>query len=187
VIRKKKIKMRRKMEKKIHRISYAGEIIYTMKLISKIVHSGFVDANTVLINCQPEFSSILCQRVNHKLSYLNDNKLLEQYPLEIPLKGVKQVWNELTGEYEPFELYLSNWVRKLDKSRKYLFLTNIVHSSAYNKLMSLLKASFEEGGYRLGCLFVSTESGLNPDFYVEEVDGRVLFEWENMDCKDRIF
>ncbi len=171
----------------VSHISYSTEIVLSIRLITKIVESGFVDANTVLINCQPEFSSSLSQRVNHKMSYLNGDKLMEQYSLEIPLKNVKQVWNEKIEEYENFDLYLQQWVKKLDKSRKYLFITNVIHSSAYNKLMSLLKNTFEEGGFRLGCLFLSSESGLSPDFYVEKVNGRVLFEWENYNNKDRIF
>ena len=174
------------MKSKVIYISSEAEILNNIKLLEKIKESGFVNKDTVLVNCQPQFSSSLSQFTNHKLSHLAGNRLLEQLTLEIPLKGMNQILDPETFEYQYFELYLQRWIKKyVGPDLTYLFLTNIMHNSLYNRIVSHMKAS--EAGFRTAAVYVSTESVLQPDFYVEKTDGRILFEWENSDNLDRIF
>ncbi len=176
------------MENKILYIGEDRETIDQNRLINRIYESGFVDGDTVLINCQPDFSSILTQRTNHKMSFVNNNSLFESYSLEIPTKGMKQIWNRDELEFQSFDLYLHSWVKKYTSNKlKYLFLASVIHSEAYNKLTSLLKGTFSEEQFMVACVYLSELSSVVPDLYVEKVPGRVLFSWENSDCKDRIF
>ena len=60
------------------------EYIDTLTLIKKIKDSEWVDSNTIIVVCSPEYSSQLCQIINHSLSHLNNNEPFEMEFLEMP-------------------------------------------------------------------------------------------------------
>src|SRR6188768_1442073 len=95
-------------------------------LIRKISKSIWIDGTVTIVNCAPEHSSILTQFLNHKLSYLNGNKLFEQVDLPIPYPGMGQVWNQELYEYQQFDTYINYWINKnIDQRSKYLFVSAV--------------------------------------------------------------
>lgn len=157
------------------------EIMDSYRLASIIREDGWMDSNTMIVNCSPDYSSIVCQLVNHSLSRDNKNELYEQISLEMPYPTMSQVMNRDTGEWELFNKYLPIWVNKLDRSLKYLFIDS---ATLRGKNFSLLRTNvLGKISYKLASLYLEENSLIKPDYYVEkfsqEKDGGLIFEWEN--------
>ena len=52
-------------------VTYEKEKSDTEKLIKKIIDSGWIKPETILVNCSPDYSSNLTQVINHKLSFIS--------------------------------------------------------------------------------------------------------------------
>lgn len=159
-------------------VSYLKETVDIVSLLEKIKESNWVKPDMVIVNCFPEYSSRVCQIVNHKLSYLNSNELFEQIDLFMPYPNMTQVWNPCDRKYQGFYNYMTDWVRmNMLSTNTYLFLSageNLV------ALRSFLKIKLEPDSYRLGSVYVK-EGGNLPDFWVEKYNKVPLFEWQNTD------
>lgn len=166
----------------MHNITMEKEIIDSYRLASIIREDGWIDSNgTMIVNCSPDYSSIVCQIVNHKLSELNNNELFEQISLEMPYPTMSQIWNRDTWDWELYNKYLPTFINKLDRSLKYLFIDS---ATLRGKNFSLLKMNLlGKIDYKLASLYLEEESIINPDYYVEKFsqkrDGGLIFEWEN--------
>lgn len=152
----------------------------TNLLIDKLKEK--VSPSTILVNCAPDYSSCLVQKVNHRLSYLNKNELYPVINLEMPYPTMSQVWNEIDKEYQQYERYLRDWVRLADKSLSYLFLSSsCLRGRNYSKIQMAIRGEIER--YQFGCLYLEASSIFHPDIYVErfhrDKQGGLLFEWEN--------
>jgi hypothetical protein len=160
-------------------------------LVQRVVNDGFVDENTIIVNVAPEYSSRLTQYAAHKLAYLADNNLIEVVNLNLPAKGMNQVWDAGDGQFRMFDNYLYDWVvNNYRKDTKYLFLTSSIFSGKHlRKLELLLNNKLKtwgelESNYRIGTTYVHTDAVVNPDFFVEEFEESVpLFFWENINLK----
>lgn len=157
------------------------EIVDSYTLALKIARDKWIDKDTVIVNCSPDYSSIVCQIVNHRLSIDNKHELYEQLYLEMPYPTMSQVWNRDTREYELFHKYLHEWINKLDKSCKYLFIDS---ATLRGKNFALLRTNaINKIDYKLASLYLEESSIITPDYYVEkfsaEKDGGLIFEWEN--------
>ncbi len=174
------------MENKYFYISSEKEKWDTSKLIRMIDESGWVANDTILVNCSPDYSSIITQHINHRLSYLNSNELFEVIDLEMPYPTMSQVWDRVEKEYQTYIKYLSTWVYKhLKKDNQYLFIdSGTCRGSNFARLKAMINGRIDEANYRTASLYLQSDSIFTPDFYVEKFDkekqGGLLFEWENL-------
>ena len=95
------------------KVSFQKEIEDARKLADMIRQDNWVDSETIIVNCSPDYSSIMCQILNHELSKSNRHELLEQLPLEMPYPNMSQVWNRDTAEYEHFATTLTIGLRTM--------------------------------------------------------------------------
>jgi len=174
------------MENKYYYISYEKEKVDSIKLIKKIVESGWVDSNMVIINCSPDYSSRLSQLVNHKISYLNDNELFEVIDLPMPYPIMSQIWDSIERKYVMFENYLYDWVRKyIQPDTKYLFIdSGTLRGKNFTKVYQGVKDRIGRDDFKFASLYLQSDSIFTPDYYVETfnkaIHGGLLFEWENV-------
>lgn len=161
-------------------ITYLKEIEDTKRLVDQI-KEALPPQDLVLVNCFPEYSSRITQTVNHKLSYLNENELFETLDLRMPYPNMSQVWTE--GEYQNYEKYVADWVRtKINTKRNYLFVgCCAMDGSSFLKLRVQLRTKLMPENYKFAILYIQDNTIFTPTFYVQQLDSRPLFEWENAD------
>ncbi len=161
-------------------ISIEKEVVDSYKLADIIMRDGWIDEDTIIVNCSPDYSSLTCQLVNHRLSSNNNHELYEQITLEMPYPIMSQIWNNDSREWEDFNKYLPLWVNKLSRSNKYLFIDS---ATIRGKNFSLVKTNMlGKFDYKLASLYVEENSLVIPDYYSEifsQKEGGLIFEWEN--------
>lgn len=164
-------------------VSYEKEVQDTLVLVNELRESNWVSSDMVIVNCYPDYSSIVSQIVNHKLSYMNRNELYEQINLEMPYPSMAQIWNRNTFEYEMYDRYLAEWVNKnVSQDMKYLFVTALMVSPApFTKLKGLMR---DKADYKIVSLY--SQSSIDTDFNIKQVPAqdRILFGWQNSNNKN---
>ena len=168
-------------------ISLEKEQVDSLALIDKIKQDEWINSSTIIVNCSPDYSSKLVQLVNHKLSFKNKNELYEVVPLEMPYPNMTQIFNPATHDFEMFDRYLVEWVKNnIDKSFNYLFIdSGTLRGKNFSKVKMFIRSKLEPDQYRFASLYLQSTSVFTPDYYVEkfdkEVQGGLLFQWENVD------
>ena len=158
------------------------EVEDSISLAEMLAKDPWIDSDVILVNCSPDYSSLMCQVVNHRLSRKNGHELFEQLPMEMPYPTMNQVWNKETICYETFDSYLREWIiRYVSKDYKYLFLdSGTIRGKNFSKVKTLTKDRAE---CRFGCLYLQDDSIFTPDYFVEKFSfnnqGGLIFEWEN--------
>jgi len=177
----------KKILNKYFTVSLEKESNDTTKLIEKIKEERWVDSSTIIVNCSPDYSSRLCQEINHKLSYLNSNELYEQISLEMPYPTTNQIYDPYSHGYQLFDRYLGQWItNNIINNCKYLFInSSTLRGKNFNKVRLSVRQHLEPDNYRFASLYVQSSSIFQPHYYVEEFDkekqGGLLFHWENID------
>lgn len=167
-----------KLKDKYFLVPYDKELSDTKKLIDKVKRSDWVQKDMIIVNCFPEYSARLAQLTNHGLSFVNGNELFEQIDLQMPYPNMAQVWNPCDRKYQGFHNYITDWVRiNVFSTGTYLFLTSKENLSV---IRPFLKVKLEPDDFRMATLYPKAEDP-KPDFWIEEADKTILFEWENMD------
>lgn len=172
------------MENNYFYVSSEKEKEDTSKLINKLLDDDWVSGEIIIVNCSPDYSSILVQRVNHRLSSINKHELFEVVDLQMPYPNTNQIWNPHTKEYENFDSYLKKWVTDNVYKSKFLFIdSGTLRGKNFTKVRLSLKQYSNIMDCRFASLYVQDTSIFIPDYYVEkfnkEKDGGLLFEWEN--------
>jgi hypothetical protein len=168
-------------------INYQKEVSDIQRVCNQIKESNWMDKDTYIVNCSPDYSSTFSMHVNHKLSYLNNNELYDRLDLEMPYPVMNQVWNMYEKRYETYDQYLKYWAAKhLENGSKYLFLdSGTIRGLNFEKVRLSIRGILEPDQYRFGTLYKEKNSIFKPDFFAEEYDfklqGGLLFEWENSD------
>lgn len=153
-------------------------------LSKKIIDDNFIDSDLIIVTCSPDYSSLGTMILNHSLSSINKNELFEQLSLELPYPTMQQIFNKNTFEYELFDKYLFNWLRKnIFADMKYLFFdSGTLTGKNFNKIKNILSKE-PESNYRFASLYVQDDCICKPDYYIEEFNfkkqGGLLFSWEN--------
>lgn len=165
---------------KYYYISLEKEIADSYRLAELIRKDEWMDDNTIIVNCSPDYSSITSQIVNHRLSIDNSHELYEQLYLEMPYPTMNQVWNRDSWEWEKWDKYLQIWFTQIDKDNKYLFLdSGVIRGQNFSKLRVFARGL----DYKLASLYVEEKALVTPDYKVEVFSsaeqGGLLFEWEN--------
>lgn len=178
--------MMEKIQSKYFMITPEKESNDIIKLSEGIKNDGWIDSNTVIVNCSPEYSSRLTQELNHRLSHLNKNELYEQVNLEMPYPNTNQVYDPQSHTYVLFDRYLKEWVNnQISNSYKYLFVSSAtLRGKNFNKVRLSVKPFLDSENFMFVSLYMQSSSIFEPDFYVEKFDkekqGGLLFHWENI-------
>lgn len=176
--------MERNLKNDYKLITFEKERIDTKELVELIKISDWVKPNMIIVNCFPEYSSRLCQSLNHGLSVLNKHELFEIVNLPMPYPNMAQVWDADERVYKGYVRYLTDWIRKYITSHdNYLFASLDSGTSNLTKLKSLVRSKMENEQYRFATIYKEKNNTLTPDFYVEEYDetqGELAFQWENL-------
>lgn len=176
-----------KMESKYFKIEPVKERSDIFRLSDIILRDGWIDKNTIIVNCSPDYSSITTQVLNHKLSVINKDELFPVLNLEMPYPNMSQVWNPVEDAYELYDTYLDKWIKKyIFASSTYLFIdSGVLRGKNFNKLKLCLKDKIDREKYKLATVYLQSSSILKPDYYVQEFnfekDGGLLFWWENFE------
>lgn len=174
------------VESKYFRVEAEKEREDIFKLCNIILEDKWIDKDTVLVNCSPDYTSITTQILNHSLSVINKNELFPVINLEMPYPNMSQVLNEVSN-YELYDTYLDKWIKKyVSSSDKYLFLeSGVLRGKNFNKLKLSLHGKIERENYKFASLYLQSTSIFKPDYYVQEFDptrdGGLLFWWENFE------
>jgi hypothetical protein len=161
------------------KISLEKEIQDIIVLKEKIDQDKWIDSKTIFVNCSPDYSSIVCQILNHSLS---STDLFEEIILEMPYPVSNQIFDRYELEYKDFDRYLSEWVKKyIDSDYKYLFIdSGTLRGKNFTKVRNQVKNKID---CKFASLYVQDDSIFIPDYYVEKFNfitqGGLIFEWEN--------
>ena len=156
-------------------------------LCNTILEDKWIDKDTTLVNCSPDYTSIATQLLNHSLSVVNKNELFPVIGLEMPYPNMSQVWDPVSEKYELYDTYLDKWIKShVSTSSKFLFLeSGVLRGKNFNKLKLCLKDKLDRENYKFASLYVQSDSIIKPDYYVQEFsfdrDGGLLFWWENFE------
>lgn len=162
-------------------ISPEKEYADTLKLVSLIEQSGWVDQHTVIVVCSPEYSSQVCQQLNHRLSHLNGNKPFEMDFLEMPYP------NEETLDRDTYMDLCDKLCKKYyETEKKLLFIdSGCLRGSNFTILDNIAEAWLQPDRRKFGCLYMQDNSKFIPDYVVETFSfsdqGGLIFSWENKD------
>jgi hypothetical protein len=155
------------------------EYLDTLKLIDKINSDQWVDKSTVLVVCSPEYSSMLAQIINHKLSYRNAHVPFDMEFLEMPYPG-QQLYSE--------DRYISDLEafghKHINTKTKLLFIdSGVLRGRNFTILDNIMEEFLAPGQRKYACLYKQEDSKFEPDYYVEEFsffdDGGLTFWWED--------
>ena len=162
------------------KISYEKEL-HDVEALSQIIEQdGWIDSNTTIVVCSPEYSSLACQIINHRLSPLNNHEPYRMDFLEMPYPGEEQLTEE---QYRAHCRSLAS--RHMDsKSEKLLLIdSGVLRGSNFTILEEELGYFFERDQLRFASLYMQDDSKFTPEYCVEKFnfdrDGGLLFWWEN--------
>jgi hypothetical protein len=148
-------------------------------LIDTIKQDDWVDGETTLVVCSPEYSSIICQVMCHKLSYLREYVPLDLDFLEMPYPGGQGLSN---ARYE--QLIHQFAQRYKNKLNKLLFVdSGVLRGQNFTTLKNIIGMYISGVLTRYACVYKQRNSIFEPDYYVEdfdfEKDGGLTFWWED--------
>lgn len=164
-------------------VDFEKEVKDSKKLADIIRNDKWISPGTIIVNCSPDYSSIVCQIINHNLSDINKDELFEQIPLEMPYPIMSQIWNRDSSEYEIYDKYLLKWINKfISSDLQYLFIdSGTLRGRNFYKLHQCLRV--KNDNFRFASLYLQDNSIFTPDYYVEKFNfdnqGGLIFEWEN--------
>lgn len=162
-------------------IGVEKEVHDTGRLCGLIEQDGWVDRDTVIVVCSPEYSSIICQIMSHNLSHLRDHVPLDLDFLEMPYPGQQGLSNH---DYEKLVREFATKYR--NKLRKLLFVdSGVLRGQNYTTLRRIMKEQVAGHLTKYACLYKQDDSIFEPDYCVEqfnfEQDGGLTFWWEDPD------
>lgn len=151
------------------------------KLITLIENDNWIDGNTIIVVCSPEYSSTICQILCHRLSYLNRHVPLNLEFLEMPYPGGEEFTDK---EYERhirnFAKRVSNWINP----RKFLFVdSGVLRGQNFTTLKRVMSSYIFPELMKYACVYMQDDSVFTPDYCVEtfnfKKDGGLTFWWED--------
>lgn len=162
------------------KISSEKELQDSQLLANQIEQDGWIDSNTTIVVCSPEYSSIVCQLLNHKLSHLNNHEPFEMDFLEMPYPGEDQMTVE---EYRYECRHLAGKHMHYKNKKLLLIDSGVLRGSNFTILKEELGYFFREDQLKFGCLYTQDDSKFEADYCVQKFnfqeDGGLLFWWEN--------
>lgn len=159
---------------KYFRISREKEYKDIKKLIELL--RPIITKDTIIINCSPDYSSIINQQVIH--AYY-DNPL-QMCPFDMPFPNT---------EFEKvYPSYCKEFAEKLEPNTHYIFIdSGILRGRNFKTLYNNLELhTHKSTNYHFACLYCQDDAIFNADYCVDwfnrEEDGMLLFWWESENC-----
>lgn len=155
---------------------------YDIQNLSKqIAESGFVDEDVVIVNCSPDYSSIVCQYLQHNLSSFRKNIPLTMENLEMPYPNQETFTTKLMVHHA--KNLVGKWIKVIPEV-KFLFVdSGCLRGTNFKVLQETVDQTVAKENRKFACLYLQDDSIFQPDFYVKtfnfEKDGGLLFHWEN--------
>ena len=158
------------VEKEIHDIGI---------LCGMIEQDGWVDGDTTIVVCSPEYSSIICQIMSHNLSHLRAHVPLELDFLDMPYPGQQGLSD--TQYEQSIHTFAEKYKNKLTKL---LFVdSGVLRGQNYTTLKSVMSRYVHSTLMKFSCLYVQSDAIIEPDYHVErfnfDQDGGLTFWWED--------
>ena len=163
------------------KVSLKKEIGDIDRLANIIARDGWMDSNTTIVVCSPEYSSIVCQLLNHKLSYLNHHEPFDMEFLEMPYPNEQRLTQT---EYRAECRKLVS--RLIKKDGKYLLVdSGVLRGTNFTVLNQEMNYFIAPERLKFASLYMQDDSKFTPDYLVQafnfKEDGGLLFWWENED------
>ena len=160
-------------------ISESKELSDIDKLVDIIKQDGWIDGETTIVVCSPEYSSIICQILCHRLSYLRQYVPLDLDFLEMPYPGGQGLSN---ARYE--QLIHQFACKHKNKLNKLLFIdSGVLRGQNYTTLKRIMSNYMSNILTKYACVYKQQDSIFEPDYCVEtfdfEQDGGLTFWWED--------
>ena len=126
-----------------------------------------ITPNTIIVNCSPDYSSIISQRVIH--AYYDNPLQMVNFDMPFP--------------NTPFELEYDDYCKKfawdINKDKQYIFIDSGV---LRGRNFKTLKDALIYDNYLFVALYIREDAIFTPDIYIEKFKGMLLFWWENINC-----
>ena len=126
-----------------------------------------ITPNTIIVNCSPDYSSIISQRVIH--AYYDNPLQMVNFDMPFPN-------TEFEKEYP---LYCKFFSAEMEKDKHYIFIDSGV-LRGFN--FKVLQEALTHDNYLFAALYVREDAIFTPDIYIEKFKGMLLFWWENINC-----
>lgn len=133
-----------------------------------------ITEDTIIVNCSPDYSSIISQRVIH--SYFDNPLTMVNFDMPFPNTPFEKEYPE----------YCKDFVFYLRKDKHYIFIDSGVLRGRNFKTLYDCLVEFGYTNFTFASLYVQDDAIFTPEVYVEkfnrEKDGMLLFWWENINC-----
>lgn len=159
------------MKNKYFRISREKEFKDIGTLIKML--QPIVTEKTVIVNCSPDFSSMISQRVIH--SYFDNPLQMINFDMPYPNTEFEKV----------YDLHCKEFAQNLEPNTHYIFIdSGILRGRNFKTLYDNLNIyAHKSTNYDFSCLYCQDDAIFTADYCVDyfsrEEDGMLLFWWEN--------
>ena len=126
-----------------------------------------ITPNTIIVNCSPDYSSIISQRVIH--AYYDNPLQMVNFDMPFPN-------TEFELEYPD---YCREFNYSMNRDKQYIFIDSGV---LRGRNFKVLQESLTHYNYLFAALYVREDTIFTPDIYIEKFKGMLLFWWENVNC-----
>ena len=159
------------MKNKYFRVSREKEY-KDIGILIKMLES-VVTKNTIIVNCSPDYSSIISQRVIH--AYYDNPLQMTNFDMPFPNTPFEEIYGE----------HCKQFAETLEPNTHYVFIdSGILRGRNFKTLYyNLMMYAHKSTSFDFACLYCQDNAIFNADFCVEwfnrEEDGMLLFWWEN--------
>jgi hypothetical protein len=136
-----------------------------------------ITPDTIIVNCSPDYSSIISQRVIHAFY---DNPL-EMINFAMPYPN--------TDFEKAYPKYCEDFAKSIEDGDKYIFIdSGVLRGRNFQTLEDALHLYSCDliSSYVFAALYVQDDAIFTPNVYVEKFNkanqGMLLFYWENENC-----
>lgn len=162
------------MKNKYFKISRKKENKDIKKLI-KLLKSS-ITPNTIIVNCSPDYSSIISQRVIH--SFYDNPLTMINFDMPFPNTEFEKVYPKHCEEF----------AKELQPNTHYIFIDSAILRGKNFKTLydNLILHSHKSTTFDFACLYSQDNAVFEADYCVEffnrEEQGMILFWWESENC-----
>jgi len=134
----------------------------------------------VIVNCSPDYSSVLSMLLAHKLSVHNNHIPLPLFHLQMPYPNSTPM-DTKECHVSTYELF--GKLAALDNPKILFVDAGVLRGLNFTALRDNALKEFPQENIAFACLYLQNNSVFVPEFYVEKFDpneqGGLMFHWEN--------
>jgi hypothetical protein len=135
-----------------------------------------ITSNTIIVNCSPDYSSIISQQVAH--AYFDNPLTMLSFEMPYPNTEFEKV----------YEAHCREFAENLEPNTHYVFIdSGILRGRNFKTLYDNLNIyAHKSTNYHFACLYCQDDAIFNADYCVDwfnrEEDGMLNFWWESDLC-----